>query len=273
MQAEIDHINSGNVRAQDSARIGQQLATDLLLIPTIERFEYPKSVRKLRMSDRELVSYSGGARITLRLLNAATGQVVMSQSFDHKLADADPSTMPRVIDGKSMAAGMMDSLASRIGGAIVTEIFPVSVVSLSGDQVVLSQGGDSLQVGQRWKAVYLGEELKDPQTGNSLGRNRSPRRDNSDRSCIVANFLRNIGGRRCSAWRKTFCAWNHRVTRTIGKVKCLQRMSLLQLRGQSRKPAVSTKIKYRSLRQLMHRKRQLKPRTTSGRPFIPRLYK
>jgi len=37
MQAEIDHINSGNVRAQDSARIGQQLATDLLLIPTIER--------------------------------------------------------------------------------------------------------------------------------------------------------------------------------------------------------------------------------------------
>ncbi|MCA1324437.1 CsgG/HfaB family protein [Herbaspirillum sp. alder98] len=174
MQAEIDHINSGNVRAQDSARIGQQLATDLLLIPTIERFEYPKSVRKLRMSDRELVSYSGGGRITLRLVNAATGEVVMSQSFEHKLASADPSTMPRVIDGKNMAAGMMDSLAHQIGGAIVTEVFPVSVVSLNGDQVVLSQGGESLQVGQRWKAVYLGEELKDPQTGNSLGRNELP---------------------------------------------------------------------------------------------------
>ena len=174
MQAEIDRINSGNVRAQDSARIGQQLATDLLLIPTLERFEYPKSVRKLRMSDRELVSYSGGGRITLRLINAATGQVVMSQSFEHALASADPSTMPRVIDGKNMAAGMMDSLATQIGGAIVTEIFPVSVVSLDGDQVVLSQGGQSLQVGQRWKAVFLGEELKDPQTGNSLGRKETP---------------------------------------------------------------------------------------------------
>jgi curli biogenesis system outer membrane secretion channel CsgG len=174
LQAEIDHINSGNVRAQDSARIGQQLATDLLLIPTIERFEYPKSVRKLRMSDRELVSYSGGGRITLRLVNAATGQVVMSQSFEQKLASADPSTMPRVIDGKSMAAGLMDALSSQIGSAIVTEIFPVSVVSLDGDQAVLSQGGESLQVGQRWKAVYLGEELKDPQTGNSLGRKELP---------------------------------------------------------------------------------------------------
>jgi curli biogenesis system outer membrane secretion channel CsgG len=174
VQAEIDHINSGNVRAQDSARIGQQLATDLLLIPTIERFEYPKSVRKLRMSDRELVSYSGSGRITLRLLNATTGEVVMSDSFEHKLAAAEPSTMPRVIDGKSMAAEMMDSLSGQIGGAIVTEIFPVSVVSLNGDQVVLSQGGESLQTGQRWKAVYLGEELKDPQTGRSLGRNETP---------------------------------------------------------------------------------------------------
>lgn len=174
IQAEIDHINSGNVRAQDSARIGQQLATDLLLIPTIEHFGYPKSVRQLRMSNRELVSYSGGGRITLRLLNATTGQVVMSDSFEHKLASADPSTMPRVIDGKNMAAEMMDSLAGQIGSAIITEIFPVSVVALTGDQVVLSQGGNSLQIGQRWKAVYLGDEIKDPQTGRSLGRNETP---------------------------------------------------------------------------------------------------
>lgn len=174
MQAEIDHINSGNVRVQDSARLGQQLATDLILIPTIERFEYPRSVRQLRMSDRQLVSYSGGARITLRLLNAATGEVVMSDSFDHQLASADPSTMPRVIDGASMTGEMMNSLSGQIGGAVVSEIFPVTVVSLSGDQVVLSQGGESLQAGQRWQAVYLGEELKDPQTGRSLGRNEIP---------------------------------------------------------------------------------------------------
>ena len=174
MQAEIDHINSGNVRVQDSARLGQQLATDLILIPTIERFEYVRSVRKLRMAERELVSYSGGGRITLRLLNAATGEVVMSDSFEHKLASADPSTLPRVIDGAGMVAEMMDSLSARIGGAVVSEIFPVTVVSLNGDQVVLSQGGESLRAGQRWQAVYLGDELKDPQTGRSLGRNEVP---------------------------------------------------------------------------------------------------
>lgn len=174
MQAEIDHINSGNVRVQDAARLGQQLATDLILIPTVDRFEYPRHVQKLRMSDRELVSYSGAGRVTLRLLNAATGEVVMSNSFEHKLADADPSTMPRVIDGKSMVAQMLESLSGQIGTAIVTEIFPVTVVSLNGDQAVLSQGGETLQTGQRWQAVSLGEELKDPQTGRLLGRNETP---------------------------------------------------------------------------------------------------
>lgn len=174
MQAEIDHINSGNVRQIDTARIGQQLATDLILIPTIERFEYPRSTRQLRMSDRRVTSYSGGGRITLRLINAATGEVVMSDSFDHQLASTGPSTLPRAVDGKGMAAAMMDSLSDRIGTAVVTGIFPVSVVALDGDQVVLSQGGDMLQPGQRYEAVTLGNELRDPQTGRSLGRMERP---------------------------------------------------------------------------------------------------
>jgi curli biogenesis system outer membrane secretion channel CsgG len=174
LQSEIDHINSGNVRLQDSARLGQQLATDLILIPSIEQFSYPRHVRQLRMSDRQLVSYSGGGRISLRLLNANTGQVVMSDSFEHRLAATGPSTLPRAVNGRGMAEAMMDSLSGQIGTAIVTGIFPISVVSLNGDQVVLSQGGQSLQPGQRWQAVRLGEELADPQTGRSLGRDERP---------------------------------------------------------------------------------------------------
>lgn len=171
LQTEVEHISSGNVPIHESVRIGKQLATDLILIPTIEQFGYPRTVQKLRMSDRDLVSYSGGGRITLKLLNATTGQVVMSNSFVHKLDSADPSTMPRVIDSRSMSDEMMHSLAAQIGTALITDLFPVSVVSMNGDQVVLSQGGDVLKVSQRWQAVLLGEELKDPQTGRSLGRN------------------------------------------------------------------------------------------------------
>lgn len=108
LQAEIDHINSCNVRLQDAARIGQQLATDLILMPTIERFDYPRSVRNLRVSNRQVSSYSGGGRITIRLINASTGEVLMSDSFDHQLASTGPSTLSLEINGRRTAMAMMD---------------------------------------------------------------------------------------------------------------------------------------------------------------------
>ncbi|MDR0576208.1 MAG: TIGR02281 family clan AA aspartic protease [Candidatus Accumulibacter sp.] len=172
--AEFARIAEGGIRAADSARLGQRFATDLILIPVIERFEYPRHERALRMSDRKLVSYSGGGRVSLRLLNAATGEIVLSDGFEHTLPVTAPSTLPREIDGKNMAKMMMKALTSKIGQAIVGGIFPISVVQLSGDQVVLSQGGDAVQTGERWLAVTLGEALTDPQTGRSLGRNEIP---------------------------------------------------------------------------------------------------
>lgn len=173
LQAELDHIASGNVRLEDTARLGQQLATDLILTSVVERFEYPRSSRQLRMSGREVSSYSGGGRITLRLLNVATGEVVLSDRFEHELDATAPSTLPRVVDGKGMAAAMMDSLSERIGSAVVTGIFPISIVAVDGNQAVLSQGGDLLKPGEIYQAVHLGRELRDPQTGRSLGRHEA----------------------------------------------------------------------------------------------------
>jgi hypothetical protein len=174
LDAEIAHINSGKVRAEDSARLGQQLAADLILIPTLERFEYRRHARQLRMSDRQLVSWSGGGRIALRLIHAATGEIVLSDSFEHQLPATGSSTLPFAVDGKGMADTMMDALSGQIGETVVTRAFPISVIALTGNQAVLSQGGEILRAGQRWQAVLLGEELTDPQTGLSLGRNESP---------------------------------------------------------------------------------------------------
>lgn len=179
MQAEVDFINSGNARSEEVARLGQRLATDLILVPTIERFSYPRSSRQLRMSNRELVSYSGGGRISLRLINAATGEVVMSETFNHDLSPTAPSTLARSVDGVGLASQLMDSLSGQMTKAVINEIFPISVIAITGNQVVLSQGGKSLATGERYEAVMLGEELKDPQTGRSLGRMELP-------CCVIA---------------------------------------------------------------------------------------
>ncbi len=174
LDEEAEFIESGRARNQELARIGQQMATDLLLVVAIDRFEYPRVTRQLRMSDRQLISYAGGGKISLKLVNASTGEVVMSESFSHELPATSPSTLPRVIDGRALAGQMMDAISGKMTSAVVNEIFPVSVVAMSGTTVVLSQGGQSVSVGNRYQAVLLGQELIDPQTGNSLGRMETP---------------------------------------------------------------------------------------------------
>ncbi len=174
LDAEAEFIESGRARNQELARIGQQMATDLLLVVSIDRFEYPRSTRKLRMSERELISYAGGGKVSLKLINATTGEIVMSESFSHELPATPPSTLPRTINGRELTRQMMDAISGKMTASVINEIFPVSVIALDGNTVVLSQGGQSVAAGARYQAVSLGQELTDPQTGNSLGRMETP---------------------------------------------------------------------------------------------------
>ncbi|WP_159016968.1 CsgG/HfaB family protein [Cognatiluteimonas profundi] len=171
---ELDLIGSGMVKSEDMARAGQMLATDLILIPTIERFEYRRSERKLRLADRTLVSYAGGGAISLKLINAVTGQVVMSQTFEAGLPSTAPTTLGNFVDGGKLANTLMDSLGKDMARALLLHTFPVAVIRLSGNDVVLNQGGQAVSIGTRYQAVTLGEDLKDPQTGQSLGPMESP---------------------------------------------------------------------------------------------------
>jgi len=65
-------------------------------------------------------------------------------------------------------------LVSQVVASILRRTFPVTVVSLDGTNVVLSQGGQAIREGARYAMVTMGNEMKDPQTGQSLGRGESP---------------------------------------------------------------------------------------------------
>lgn len=171
---EMDFIQSGMVKNEDYARVGQMLATDLIVMPRIERFEYLKSSRKMRMVDRDIVSYSGGGTISVKVINAVTGQVVLSESYSAELPSTPPTTMSNGVDGGKLMAILMDSITNELIRTMLMKTFPVSVVSMSGTDVVLNQGGQAVKLGARYSAVRLGQEIVDPQTGQSLGKMDSP---------------------------------------------------------------------------------------------------
>ncbi|EQD42007.1 periplasmic protein, partial [mine drainage metagenome] len=71
--ADIDQemavIRSGQATVADTARLGQRLATDLIVVPTVVQFGYRPHVRHLIVSGRDLVWYTGGGQVDLRVVN------------------------------------------------------------------------------------------------------------------------------------------------------------------------------------------------------------
>jgi hypothetical protein len=146
----------------------------LIVIPTINRFEYVRHEQALRMADRTLVSYSGGGEVSFRVVNAATGQLVMSQSFNYAFPSTEPTTLGISVDGNKLASDMMDAMDRSIIASILQSTYPLSVLQLQGRNVVINQGGDAVQEGATYLAVTLGKPIVDPQSGQSLGPTETP---------------------------------------------------------------------------------------------------
>jgi len=173
IQAEIDFINSSYSRNQEVARLGQQFSADIILTTSVDEFEYNKYSRKMRTTDRDLVSYDGSATVSMRILNPTTGVLVASQTIKIDMPSIEPTTMAPQINAQKIASDAITQLAARVAEHVILKLFPVSVISLSSNEVVLSQGGKSLEAGSEYEAIILGEELIDPQTQRRLGRNET----------------------------------------------------------------------------------------------------
>ena len=174
IQNELGRIDADNWQNEDYLRLGQQLATDYLVVGRIERFEYLKHSRKVRNSDKVVVSYSGGAALTVKVINAATGQVEIDETIDVALPATKPTTMSRGVESGAIVADLEKRLAAIAADKISLALFPITVVAVDGEDVVFSQGGNVVSKGQVYEVVLRGREITDPQTGQVIGRIEKP---------------------------------------------------------------------------------------------------
>ena len=174
IQRELGRIDAGNWKNEDRLRLGQQLAADFLIVGRLDSFEYTKHVRKLRTSDRQIVSYSGGASLLVRVVNVSTGQVQVAETFGVELPETKPSSMGRTVDTEQIVAELVQGLTDSATRHITLALFPITIVDVDGEDVVLSQGGDVVEEGRIYQVVLRGKEITDPQTGRVIGRIEKP---------------------------------------------------------------------------------------------------
>jgi curli biogenesis system outer membrane secretion channel CsgG len=169
IQSELDMISSGQTPNADFAKLGQAASADLIWIGVVNDFAYDKHVRKLEMSERDLVSFSGAWSVSQKMINLATRQILQSTTLKGSMPATAPTTLGTNFNQVATIKHMSTEMVKKTTETILLKTFPITIVERDGNNVVLSQGGSAVSENGRYMIYQLGKEIKDPQTGLSLG--------------------------------------------------------------------------------------------------------
>ena len=156
---ELDLIKQeggSSMQKDEIVKLGNKIATDHLVVGTIEKVQSFVSEKKSKVSDTVKKSLNSNARVSIRIIDVATSQIKIAETFQ------------KSINGS--IEKVADILSSQIGDQILGTIYPIRIVNASTTQVTLGQGGNTMSQGDLFKVYQLGKNMEDVYTGESLGR-------------------------------------------------------------------------------------------------------
>ena len=154
-QAELNFVTTANVPTRELARLGNQVGTDYLVVLELRDLFTTVSERKMATTNQVRRKTELTSEVGVRIIDVATSQIKFSETVD-SLGDKDYRNLARK--------------ASRaIGRYIQNAIYPIRIIAIDGDILTLGQGGKTIERGERYSLIRLGERLYDPYTKESLG--------------------------------------------------------------------------------------------------------
>jgi len=171
---ELQLISSGQTDKQNLAKLNQTIPADVVLAGSIDSLAYIRHSQDLAISDRPLVSYDGHWAFSDKVINVTTSEVMGSSQISGDFPSVAPTTMPVSVDSQGLLAAAEKKIVTDAVSQLIRQIYPITVVSVQGGTIVLSQGGSSLQVGKTYQLMKAGALIKDPQTGETIGHIKTP---------------------------------------------------------------------------------------------------
>ncbi len=147
---------------------------DYLLVTTIDDFQDFTETRKFG---------SMGVTATVRVIrfgavgkiyDAGSGKLIESANFPLEIRDQEEQGTNATKNGElsdKLLQAITREMAEKIANRVADVVYPAKVLSKLDKQVTFSRGeGSGVALGQVWVVYALGQELTDPDTGASLGR-------------------------------------------------------------------------------------------------------
>jgi len=147
--------------SDDLSKLGAILGADYIVAGTIENFGV--QTETVNAGSIAVERKVGNAALALRIIDAATGQIKFSETINI-------ARLPIKRDVSSASMDLAEQVSAASAARILEAIYPLMPTAIENGELVLDQGGDMLKVGDKYELFSLGDTLKHPRTGETLGR-------------------------------------------------------------------------------------------------------
>ncbi len=157
----------------DAAATGELNNANYLILPTVTDFKFYRSHKALPNFDSKFKrSDYGRLVISAQMLDTTTGQIVTT--FSLKSTFSTGTTIVNSKGGRPSSiyfTKMAKSVAATLATQFVAQVYPMKVIKRTANgQLIINRGADGgLKKGDKLQVFSAGEELIDPDTGESLG--------------------------------------------------------------------------------------------------------
>lgn len=156
-------IKSANVPIEETAKLGQQLSADYIMVGTLEKLTARRVQQKMRTTDRVISSVYGDVEFSYRIIDVASRMVKFSDLFDSQVRGG------ALASGKAPDTALAKMTSQAVGETVLYAIYPILIEKVSGDSVTIGQGGKGIKSGDTYEVFLRGEKIVDSYTKESLG--------------------------------------------------------------------------------------------------------
>ena len=174
IRAEQDFAESGNVDSKTGAKIGKMTGAKYVLVASLDDFQDRSRMIKID-NERQMSIRSFRVSAIAKLYNSTTGQLLeaSTQTITNEMRrNINTATLSdEGANTDQMISQASRKMADQLVKCITDIVYPAKVVAVGSNGTITINRGDGtdIQRGQLWAVYAVGEEMIDPDTGESLG--------------------------------------------------------------------------------------------------------
>lgn len=163
--------SSGMVDPARAVQMGRLLGADYFVFGTISIFTTKVDYKEIPYTSRFNEYLTANVVVDMRIVDTRTGRIVAAEKGDIEYLDKKIVKERRELKApRRFLDDLQRATIEQLVLKTVDAIYPVKISASKSGVIFLNRGsGGGVRVGDLWKVYSVGEEIKDPDTGEVLG--------------------------------------------------------------------------------------------------------